>query len=76
LTGAAATLAQLAAAAPESDLVHIASHAVFRQDNPLFSALKLADGWLNFYDICKLRLPASLVTLSGCSTGAHGVYAG
>jgi CHAT domain-containing protein len=76
LTGTAATLAQLTAAAPESDLVHIASHAVFRQDNPLFSALKLADGWLNFYDICKLRLPASLVTLSGCSTGAHGVYAG
>jgi CHAT domain-containing protein/tetratricopeptide (TPR) repeat protein len=76
LTGADATLARLAAAAPESDLVHIASHAVFRQDNPLFSALKLADGWLNFYDICKLRLPASLVTLSGCSTGANGVYAG
>jgi CHAT domain-containing protein/tetratricopeptide (TPR) repeat protein len=76
LTGSEATLERLAAAAPESDLVHIASHAVFRQDNPLFSALKLADGWLNFYDICKLRLPASLVTLSGCSTGANDVYAG
>ncbi|MBI1766281.1 MAG: CHAT domain-containing protein [Acidobacteria bacterium] len=76
LTGADATLTQLAALASESNLLHIASHAIFRQDNPLFSALKLADGWLNFYDICALHLPGSLVTLSGCSTGANRVLAG
>ena len=76
LTGAAATLAQVTQAAPASDLIHIAAHGVFRQDNPLFSALKLADGWLNFYDICALRLRAPLVVLSGCNTGAQQVYVG
>lgn len=62
--------------AGESDILHIASHAVFRQDNPMFSAFKLADKWLNFYDICGLKLPASLVTLSGCSTGTSRISAG
>lgn len=75
-TGQAATGLALAQAAPTSDVLHIASHAVFRQDNPMFSAFKLADGWINFYDICALKLPASLVVLSGCSTGASRIYAG
>ena len=75
-TGAAADSQALAENLPHSDLVHIASHAVFRQDNPMFSAFRLADTWLNFYDVCSLRIPASLVTLSGCSTGASRIYAG
>lgn len=75
-TGATATAEALSANAASGDILHIASHAVFRQDNPMFSAFKLADTWLNFYDICRLKLSASLVTLSGCSTGASRVYAG
>ena len=74
--GVTATTAALHEQAAASDILHIASHAVFRQDNPMFSAFKLADTWLNFYDICALRLPASLVTLSGCHTGASCIYAG
>jgi CHAT domain-containing protein len=31
---------------------------------------------LNFYDIRALKLPASLVVLSGCNTGASRIYAG
>ena len=27
------------------DVIHLACHAQFRSDNPLFSALKLGDGW-------------------------------
>ncbi len=75
-TGTAATAQSLADNAPSSDILHIASHAVFRHDNPMFSAFKLADRWLNFYDICAMKLPASLVILSGCNTGASRVYAG
>jgi CHAT domain-containing protein len=75
-TGAAATAGSLIANAPASDILHIASHAVFRQDNPMFSAFKLADAWLNFYDICALKLSSPLVTLSGCNTGASGIHAG
>lgn len=75
-TGTAATAEALTANAQSADVLHIASHAMFRQDNPMFSAFKLADTWLNFYDICRLKLSASLVTLSGCSTGASRIYAG
>ena len=74
--GEAANAQALTAALPASDIVHIASHAVFRQDNPMFSAFRLADSWLNFYDVSTLRLPGALVTLSGCSTGTSGIYAG
>jgi tetratricopeptide (TPR) repeat protein len=62
--------------APEADVIHLASHAIFRQDNPLFSAIRLADGWLSLYDLYGMRLRASLVTLSACETGLHDVLAG
>ncbi|MGE0885465.1 MAG: CHAT domain-containing protein [Blastocatellales bacterium] len=75
-TGVAATAEALTRHASSSEILHIASHAVFRQDNPMFSAFKLSDAWLNFYDIRSLKLPASLVVLSGCSTGASRIYAG
>jgi CHAT domain-containing protein len=75
-TGADASASTLARHFSHSNIVHIACHAVFRQDNPMFSAFKLSDAWLNFYDICSLNAPGSLVVLSGCSTGAGGGYAG
>src|SRR5207237_6677994 len=31
--------------------VHIATHAIFRQDNPMFSSFRLADGWLTAFDL-------------------------
>lgn len=74
--GAQANLPTLAKHLPASDVIHIASHAVFRQDNPMFSAFKLAGTWLNFYDVCSLRISSALVTLSGCSTGTNRIYAG
>jgi CHAT domain-containing protein len=49
--------------------LHLAAHGSFRSDNPLFSGLALADGWLTTLDIFNLRLRASLVTLSACETG-------
>ncbi len=42
-TGAEATARALAEHAPGKGIVHIASHAVFRYDNPMFSAFNLAD---------------------------------
>lgn len=71
-----ATRDSLERIAGSTDVLHIASHAVFRQDNPMFSAFKLSDQWMNAYDICSLRMKSALVTLSGCSTGAGRVYAG
>jgi CHAT domain-containing protein len=76
LSGPQATEQAFRRYAPEADVIHLASHAVFRQDNPLFSAIRLSDGWLSLYDLYSLRLRASLVTLSACETGVNDVLAG
>jgi tetratricopeptide (TPR) repeat protein len=75
-TGPRATLDRLKAHAAAQGVIHIASHALFRADNPLFSALRLADGWLNVNDVYQLQLNARLVTLSGCETGVGLVSQG
>jgi CHAT domain-containing protein len=49
--------------------LHLSTHATFRADNPLFSALKLADGWVSVNDIYGMAGSAPLVILSACETG-------
>lgn len=71
-----ATKATLLAAAPSAKLLHIAAHGVFRADNPLFSGLELADGWLTTMDVFGWRLSAELVTLSACDTGKSVIGGG
>jgi tetratricopeptide (TPR) repeat protein len=74
--GDAATEEAFRSQLPEADIIHLASHAVFREDNPLFSAIQLADSWISLYDLYSLRLRAALVTLSACATGLSQVLAG
>jgi CHAT domain-containing protein/tetratricopeptide (TPR) repeat protein len=76
LLGEQATLAALRAQAAEADVVHLACHGKFRPDNPLFSSLRLADGWLTVRDAYNLDLAGVLVTLSGCETGMSSVAPG
>ncbi len=54
---------------PQSSFLHVSSHALYRSDNPLFSALKMVDGWVTANEIRNLQVTASLVTLSACATG-------
>jgi len=56
--------------------LHFATHAVFRKDNPFFSALRMNDGWLFAHELYERRLECSLVTLSACHTGASRVSPG
>lgn len=49
--------------------LHISTHAMFRNDNPNFSSLKMTDGWLTVNEIYHLATAAPLVTLSACETG-------
>lgn len=71
-----ATPAALRRHAPAADVVHLACHGHFRPDNPLFSSLRLAGGWLTVRDACDLDLTAGLVTLSACETGVSAVAPG
>jgi CHAT domain-containing protein len=74
--GTQATLGKLRDLGPASRFIHIASHGFFRQDNPLFSGIRLGDGHLSLHDLYQMRLPAELVTLSGCATGLNVVAPG
>jgi CHAT domain-containing protein len=60
----------------ESRLIHIASHGYFRRDSPMFSSIKLADSYVNLYDLYHMNLPVDLLTLSGCVTGLNTVIEG
>jgi CHAT domain-containing protein len=60
----------------QSALLHIATHGTYRQDNPMFSGIRLGDGYLNLYDLYQMRLSVRHVTLSGCATGMNFVAAG
>jgi len=57
-------------------IIHIATHGTYRQDNPMFSGIRLGAGYLNLYDLYQMRLNARLVTLSGCATGMNFVSTG
>ncbi len=61
---------------PQSRMIHIATHGHFRQDNPMFSAIRMGDSYLSLFDLYQLTLPVELITLSGCSTGLNVVSAG
>lgn len=74
--GRKATFAAYTANAPDFDLLHLACHGQFRPDNPMFSSLHLADGWITVRDICRQPLRARLVTLSACETGLNKIFAG
>lgn len=69
LVGPEASLEGLQANLDWCDALHLASHGIFRQDNPLFSTIKLADGWLAVHDVMNWRFRPALVTLSACQTG-------
>jgi CHAT domain-containing protein len=71
-----ATLAELRGEAPNADVIHIACHGQFRPDNPLFSSLRLGDGWLTVRDAYDLNLNCELVTLSACETGVNTISPG
>ncbi|QFZ24736.1 CHAT domain-containing protein [Saccharothrix syringae] len=76
LVGADATVDAVAAAMDGASLAHIAAHGSFRADNPLFSALELADGPLTVYDLEQLRTPPARVVLSACDSGLSAVRPG
>ena len=76
LLGAAATHQALAQHAESCRVIHVATHGSFRPDNPMFSGIRLGDGFLHLYELLQMRLPVDLLALSGCATGLNVVGAG
>lgn len=75
-TGETANFQNYRQNAPHYDILHLACHGQFRPENPMFSSLHLADGFVTVRDICAQKLGAALVTLSACETGLNKIYAG
>lgn len=71
-----ATRRVLADRGPAARLLHIASHGHFREDEPIFSSIRLGDGFLTLYDLDQMHLPLELATISGCGTGLSAVTGG
>ena len=71
LTNEDATFANFKKNAEKFEILHITCHGEFRQDNPMFSSLRLSDGWITVRDVCSMKLNAALVTLSACETGLN-----
>jgi CHAT domain-containing protein len=74
--GEDATEERLRQLGPKSRFIHIATHGYFRQDNPMFSSIRLGNSLLSLFDLYQLQLNAELVTLSGCGTGMNVVIGG
>jgi tetratricopeptide (TPR) repeat protein len=69
LTQTESTCASTLRALDGAWLAHVAAHGRFRGDNPMFSALEMADGPLTVYDLEGLRRPPYRLLLTACESG-------
>jgi len=76
LDGPRASVEATLAALDGADVAHVAAHGRLRRDNPLFSALELADGPLTVYDLERLSDAPRLVLLPACQSGVGSELAG
>jgi CHAT domain-containing protein len=81
--GTSATEARLRDALEHRGNVHVASHAVLNQSNPMFSRIELSpgkwgapgdDGYLDVHELLQMSVRSDLVYLSGCETGAGAAW--
>lgn len=76
LRDAEATVAAVTAAMRDAGCIHLASHGIFRQNAPMASGVRLADGWLTARQTATLDLTGATIVLSACDTGRSVVHAG
>lgn len=81
--GRAATKEKVLADMERSRVLHFATHAVFDEENPMYSEIVLAesphardDGLLAAWEIMRLDLRADIAVLSACETARGNVSAG
>ncbi len=71
-----ATVERLRTVLERATTGHIACHARFEVDNPMFSSLRLADGDLNVYDLERMSRVPDVVVLSACDSGFSEAHPG
>jgi CHAT domain-containing protein len=76
VTGSGSTVTACLDLLADSEVVHIACHGTFRTDNPMFSALHLADGELVVYDFEQVNRLPEVVVISACSVANTKVLQG
>ena len=69
LANGSATVGRCLHAMDGAGLVHVAAHGRFRADNPMFSALEMADGPLTVHDLEQLGRAPHRIVLSACDSG-------
>jgi CHAT domain-containing protein len=69
LANGSATVERCLRAMDGAGLVHVAAHGRFRADNPMFSALEMADGPLTVHDLEQLGRAPHRIVLSACDSG-------
>ncbi len=71
-----ATFERLRHAAGRARVLHVATHGMFRHNQPMLSSIRLADRWVNLYDLYDLDVRSELVVLSTCESGVADVTGG
>ncbi len=74
--GDAATFDRLATEVRRARIVHIATHGMFRPDQPMLSSMRLADRWASLFDLDRLHVRSELIVLSCCESGTADVSGG
>ena len=73
LVGDEATPEALARWGTDCRILHLATHGLYRKDNPMFSAIQMGGSRLSLMDLYGIQLSAELAVLSGCGTGMASV---
>jgi len=70
LDGAQAGVDEVATALGTASLAHLACHGLLRADNPVFSALQLADGLLTVHELDMRGIAPHRIVLAACDSAA------
>lgn len=76
LLGDEATVERIGLEAQHAALLHLATHGSFDPASPLDARLLLGDRWVSARELFALRLPGSVVVLTGCETGRAALAEG
>lgn len=76
LAGTDASAEAVRGALDGADVAHLAAHGRFREDNPLFSSILLADGPLMVHDMERLPSAPRRVVLSACDAAVSAIRPG